>query len=136
LFRVFSALTLALTFVVVGVGCGSSERPEAATFAVKGTVTLDGKPMESGEVIFTAPGNTAAASFEVKGGAFSGKAAAGENKVAVFSYKQGEAVQMGDQKFGGEKVNFIPPQFNQQTTLTAKVAESGANEFKFEVTSQ
>ncbi len=134
--RVLSVISLALAFVVFGVGCGPSEPAGPKLVPVKGSVTLDGKPMESGDVIFTAPGNVHTASFEVKGGAFSGQAAPGDNKVAVMSYKQGEAVQMGDQKFGGEKENFIPAQFNHQTTLSAKVAEGGANEFKFEVTSQ
>ncbi|MFM7072263.1 MAG: hypothetical protein ACKO38_10780 [Planctomycetota bacterium] len=133
--RVFSALGVVVLGLVL-VGCGPSEPKGPKMVAVKGTVSLDGKPMDSGEVIFTAPGNAAAASFEVKGGAFSGQAAIGDNKVAVMSYKQGEAVEMGGQKFGGEKVNFIPAQFNHQTTLSAKVADGGANEFKFEVTSQ
>ena len=134
--RVLSVVSLAVALVVFGIGCGPSEPKGPKLFPVKGSVTLDGNPMESGEVIFTAPGNASVSTFEVKGGSFSGQAAAGENKVSVMSYKQGEAVQMGDQKFGGEKENFIPAQFNHQTTLSAKVAESGANEFKFEVTSQ
>ncbi|MFO0819224.1 MAG: hypothetical protein U1A77_14855 [Pirellulales bacterium] len=134
--RVLSVVTLALAVVVFGVGCGPKDPVGPKLVPVKGTVTLDGKPMESGDVIFTAPGNAHTSSFEVKGGAYAGQAAPGENKVAVMSYKQGEAVQMGDQKFGGEKVNFIPAKFNHQTTLTAKVAEGGANEFNFEVTSE
>lgn len=134
----FRALPV-LGVVVLGLmlsGCGSSDPKGPKTATVKGTVTLDGQPMESGDVIFTAAGNAGAATLEVKGGAFTGPVPVGDNTVAVFSYKQGEAVDMGGQKFGGEKVNFIPPQYNHQTKLSAKVAESGANEFKFEVTSK
>ena len=118
-----------------GVGCGSSDLKGPKLLPVKGTVTLDGKPMETGEVIFTASGNAAVAAFEVKGGSFSGEAAEGENKVAVMMYKDAPPIMMGDQKVEGQKTNVLPAKYNHQTTLSAKVAESGANEFKFDVTS-
>ncbi len=92
--------------------------------------------MESGELTFLVPGNMPS-SLTVVNGAFSGEAAVGENRVEVYSYRLGgDVVKMGGESFGGEKENFIPAKFNTQSTLKAQVADAGANDLKFEVTSK
>lgn len=129
-------LSLLALISLSAIGCGPSAPPVPKQGDVKGTVTLDSKPMESGEVSFVIVGQQPSL-LPVTNGAFSGKAAIGANRVEVYSYRTGgAAVEMGGQKFGGDKENFIPAKFNVESTLKADVAQSGANDFKFDVTSK
>lgn len=115
-------------------GCSSSTNaPKVAP--VSGAVTLDGKPLPSGEIIFTAEGYGTI--VPIIDGAYKGEASIGLNRVQIFSYREGgKAVMMGGEKFGGEKENFIPARFNADSKLTADVKEGGPNENKFEVLSK
>ena len=124
---------VALSFTFAG--CGSAPTgPKLAP--VKGNVTLDGKPLESGELTFLVPGNMPS-SLTIVNGVFSGEAAVGENRVEVYSYRLGgQVVKMGDENFGGEKENFIPAKFNTMSTLKAQVADAGVKDLKFEVKSK
>lgn len=129
-------LSLVALMSLSAIGCGPSAPPAPKQGDVKGTVTLDSKPMESGEVSFVIVGQPPSV-LPVTNGAFSGKASIGANRVEVYSYRAGgAAVEMGGQKFGGDKENFIPAKFNADSTLKADVAQSGANDFKFDVTSK
>ena len=116
------------------VGCGGSKRPEPKRYAVQGTVTLDGQPLDGGVVYFKTPETGAFESFEVKAGKFEGKAEAGKRRVEVNAFRE-ESVQSGEMKVENKK-NLVPPQFNLQSTLTADVTEAGPNEFSFAVTSK
>jgi hypothetical protein len=102
---------------------------------VKGTVNLDGKAMPDGEIAFFLPGEVPT-SMPIQNGTFSGQAGIGKNRVEVRAYKAGTPVKMGGQDFGGEKENYIPAQFNTNSTMEADVTSGGANDFKFDVTSQ
>jgi hypothetical protein len=121
--------------LVLCIGCSSNSK--APTMAnVEGTVTLDGQPMSSGEVMFVVPGKHTAV-LPVAGGAFSGQAVLGSNRVEVYSYRTGgEVVDMGGEKFGGELENIIPAKFNVNSTLTAQVEAQGGSDFQFEVSSK
>jgi len=133
LFRATSFVLMGFAALVVLAGCNSEPKGPKLT-PVKGTVTLDGQPMASGEVIFVSGGSASTA--QVTNGAFTGEAPLGDNVVQIFSYREGAAaVEMGGEKFGGGKENFIPPQFNANSTMKANVEAGKANEFKFEVTS-
>lgn len=132
--RVASRTIWCFAFVCLMAGCGGAKVPQPDTAAVKGTVTLDGAPMATGEVVFEVPGKSAVV-LPVNSGAYSGQVAIGLNKVSVFSYRKGPVVDMGGEKFGGGMENFIPPQYNAESTMKANVEAGGANEFKFEVKS-
>jgi hypothetical protein len=117
-------------------GCGPAP---LTVFPVKGTVTLDGAPLADGEVHFKDDAAAKFGTFTVKGGAFTGECQAGNYRVEIHSYKD-EAAKADATGYvapeGTIKVETIPPAFNADSKLTAEVKSSGANEYKFEVTSK
>jgi hypothetical protein len=125
---------IAVALVAVGLaGCTPKAKPATMT-AVKGSVNLDGKPMPDGEITFFLPGQVPTA-IPIQNGAYSGQAAVGKNRVEIRAYRAGTAVKMGDQTFGGDKENYLPAKYNSASTFNAEVASGGANDFKFDVTS-
>ena len=123
-----------VALVLIGsVGCTPTAKPPTMT-AVKGTVNLDGKPMPDGEISFALPGQVPT-TMPVQNGAYSGQAGVGKNRVEIRAYRAGTPVKMGDQTFGGDKENYLPAKYNSASTFTAEVASGGANDFKFDVTS-
>jgi hypothetical protein len=127
------ALLFLLGATCVAAGC-SSEPPQPKRYPVSGTVTLDGQPLEKGSIFFKKVSEGAIDEIEIKDGKFSGQAQEGDCRVEVNSFD----VQIIDpQGMKSEvKTNKVAPQFNSQSTLTAKVTASGPNEFKFDVTSK
>jgi hypothetical protein len=134
LIRSACCLLLISATVVIVSGCTKRHKPPTQV-DVKGTVNLDGKPMPDGEISFFVLGEVPT-SMPIQSGAFSGKAAVGSNRVEVRAYKAGTPVDMGGQKFGGEKENYIPAEYNTASKMTADVASGGANDFKFDVKSK
>jgi hypothetical protein len=113
-------------------GCQSSTTGPALA-AVKGTVTLDGKPMQGGEIRFTAPGQPVK-SLEIKDGAFSGQVNSGKNQVDVVWDQDGPPNPMDPST--KIKVNVVGPQFSgPNSVLSANVPTGGASDLKFDVTS-
>ena len=119
--------------LVLLVGCDSGPAlPKRAK--VSGTVTLDGQPMDGGEVRFRAEGQPSQI-LEVKGGAFSGEAFVGKNQVDVVYEKDGPTPHpMEAGKF--LKVNVVDAKFTGMSTpFTPDVPATGTSDLKFEVTS-
>ena len=112
-------------------GCESG--PEMAE--VKGTVTLDGVPLDKGMIQFTDVNKQLpAASLEIKDGDFKGKAFVGLARVSITSpksWKKAKAYQSDDspevEVAEGER---IPAIYNRVTGLLADV-KSGSNEFSY-----
>jgi len=130
---VIALVTLLMTIATVG--C-NNQRPVPKSYPVKGEVTLDGKPMPSGEVVFVSVAEGIRDTVKVADGKFSGEVLAGERQVEIRSYIEKE----GNTKMYGADaepsyVNIIPKKYNEQTELTATVKESDDNSFSFEVTS-
>src|ERR1043165_3962573 len=116
-------------------GCSSSPPGVPPAAQVKGTVTMDGKAVPTGEIHFGAPGVPPRV-LAIKDGAFSGEAPVGKNQVEVFVYTEGAAVRG---KHGGEgsKTNTVPQKYwGTNTTLSAPVTADGTNDFKFSLTSR
>ena len=126
-----SGLLLTMLYVL---GCGGNSATKVKMIPVKGTVKLDGKPMAEGEVHFVVTGQ-APSIVPVKDGAYAGTVAVGKNTVQVFSYKAGPPMTT-DPSNAPTKINFIPDRYNNTSKLSADVAEGGANDFPFEVTSR
>lgn len=113
-------------------GCGPSGPVMAP---VRGTVTLDGKPLEDGVIYFKRPEQGAVDRMEIRDGTFSGLVEVGNRRVEVCRYRLGEPFQMA----GGEipnRIESIPVRYNRESQLTAVVTEDGPNEFAFAVTSE
>jgi len=119
------ALAMAATL-----GCGTEAATLPPTAPVTGTITLDGRPMATGEVVFVVPGEPEAR-LPVTNGAFSGEAYVGQNRVGVFTYRE-ETPDSGLSTDTVKKVNLVADRFSYNTTLTAEVTQSGPNEFTFD----
>jgi hypothetical protein len=115
-------------------GCSSSTPQATPKVAVKGTVTLDGKPMPEGEIRFMMKGESPV-NMEVKEGAFSGEVPVGQHKVELAVYKEGKPTTTSPKT--PTKVNSLPEKYwGPRTTLSADVTAGGANDLKFTATSK
>jgi hypothetical protein len=127
----------AMVIVCLAIVLGCSHATERR--AIEGTVTLDGKPLETGSITFmpqpgtkspTAGGSISQGRFSVSpaGGVFAGKF-----RVEITaSRKTGRQVE--SPRSGGmvdETVPLIPTQYNRDSKLTAEITAQGANHFEF-----
>ena len=113
-------------------GCGRPSGP--ATHAVSGTVSLDGKPLATGDVIFYAKTeNIPAVMGKLVEGHYAFRAAAGQHSVSIQSVGgKPRAVTAGMPPVSKP---IVPARYNQATTLTADVIATGTNRFDFDLTS-
>jgi hypothetical protein len=110
-------------------GCGPSG---PRTYPVSGTVLFDGKPLPQGDIIFhAARGDMGADAGKIKDGKYSFRAKAGKKKVAILASK--EVPGKRDPLMGPLIENYVPARYNDETTLTAEVRESGENQFDFQL---
>lgn len=132
--------SIALIGVAVS-GCGRRDGPTRKLVIVSGTVTLDGQPLDQGEVHFVSSDSRTAGegyfidACIVKQGAFKGKTSAGERIVQIWSFKASDAAP---DPITGDKplpINVIPARFSESSKLTAIVSDSGSNSFTFDISS-
>lgn len=114
-------------------GCGSTG-PE--TQPVSGTVTLDGKPVTQGEIVFRdAAGKTRSYGGRITAGKYEFESSPGNKKVEISAMR--EVPGKMDTSNPGEsvplRVQYIPKNYNAASTLTAKV--SGSDPINFELKS-
>ena len=130
-----SIAALLVLVAIITIGC-NGQRPVPKSYPVQGEVTLDGKPMKSGEVIFVSVAEGIRDTLKVEDGKFSGEVLPGERKVEVRSYiaKEGNTKMYGADA-EPSYVNIIPKKYNEATELTATIKESDDNSFTFEVKS-
>jgi len=128
--RRYGLCALALFLLV---GCGGNRA------AVKGKVTFNGEPVESGNIAFVPAGDGPRASGEISGGTYSIDAdhgpGPGKHKVEVYwNKKTGKKVGTpGDTEVKMDETRqIIPFKFNAQSELTADV-KSGSNTFDFDL---
>ncbi|MGL4549685.1 MAG: hypothetical protein ACRC33_00750 [Gemmataceae bacterium] len=126
--------TVVAAAVVAACGCDSGPR----FYRVTGTVTLDGKPLDTADILFTdARGALGPEPGKVTNGAFELQAKEGKKKVTISSSKviPGSPTRGA----GGEPVpeEILPEHYYDQTKteLTADVSAGGPNKFEFKLTS-
>jgi hypothetical protein len=121
--------------VLVCLFAGCQRGPEVGT--VKGTITLDGRPVEGGIVRFVpADGNSQPADCVITGGAYTVTMPLGEKNVEIFWAKSKSDAPIDTASQGSEQVvQMIPPQYNTQTTLAHTVAKGEQNR-DFQLTSK
>jgi hypothetical protein len=133
------ALWIALV-VMVPLGCARTE-PRTP---VQGSVTLDGQPLEEGEIYFVTPGLPPEV-LPVRGGRFTGSVRPGQVRVEIYAYRTTEAPAIDSAappaaegpELGPGKENIIPARFNQESNLQAEVPTSGeAADMVFEIESK
>jgi hypothetical protein len=125
--------------LVALVGCGGGEVPRAA---VSGNVTLDGKPLEEGVILFTPLAEGPSAGGEIHQGKDQlpeeRGPSPGKYRVEIRAYR-GTGKMVTDEVSGTTsevKVSIVPPRYNNKSTLEADVKPEGPNEFDFTLTSR
>lgn len=127
-------LILPVVLICPVLGCSGGGGQKAPPLAkVSGTVLLDRKPMQGGEIRFYLEGQPPKI-LEIKDGAFSGEVHTGKNRVDIVWEKDGPPHPMDpSQKL---KVNAVSTQFSgAASTLNAEVSAEGRSDLKFEVSS-
>ena len=129
--------TLGMMGLVLGLalGCGGESGP--STYSVIGNVTLDGTPVERGQIAFRDPsGQVPSAGAEITNGSYSLESQPGNMQVEITARR--EIPGKFEESNPGEKVplleQYIPSQFNTDTELTREI-KAEDNEFNFELTS-
>jgi hypothetical protein len=133
LMRYISSVVLSLGIATLA-GCGGVD-DAPVTVTVTGTVTIDGKPLPTGEIIFRpADGNGRADAASIQDGQYSLECTLGGKAVTITALREVPGVAMQELETGeagGEVEQYIPEAYNDRTTLTADVTESGDNTFDF-----
>jgi hypothetical protein len=113
---------------VIITGCSGSELVEVA-----GTVTWEGKPVETGEIIFHPVDTSVTPSAgRIRGGAFSFMAKPGKKRVDIQAVRK---TGQRDPKEGFEITElYIPERYNSETELEVDVTHDGDNHFEFALT--
>ncbi len=101
------------------VGCGTSSDKVDVT----GRVTWNGEPLEKGTISFLEPDKSSDAAV-VTNGEFSAKVTPGKKHVGVVSFKD---IAVPGGRSTDEVINyqFLPLEYNQNSTLTADIESSG-----------
>jgi len=118
-------------------GCG---KVEEKAYPVSGTVSLDGKALDDGEIYFVRAEKGDLQTVPIKGGSFSGKVKAGKQRVQINAFRATKPQGAASGMTGGiydqpGRENYIPAKYNVESTLTADVSASGPNQLKFDLTS-
>jgi len=124
---------LFLSVVCIVAGCGKPNAPPP-TAKVSGTVNLDGKPMQGGEIRFELAGY-GPKNLEITNGTFSGDVFVGKNRVDVVWDKDmpNPMDPKGPPVKGG---NAVDPKFlGPNSPLNAEIPAGGKSDLKFDVTS-
>ncbi len=119
---------LAMISLCLLLGCGGG----GDTVKVTGTVLFDGQPVEQGDIIFRAADGSAADAAKIEGGLYHLETKPGSKRVEINATRE-SATPAPDGLPTLE--NYIPKQYNQASTLTAEVTDSGKNDFSFELKS-
>jgi hypothetical protein len=113
-------LSAACLLCLAAVGCGARD----GQIPVAGSVTFQGQPVVSGEIIFT-PATEVAASVatRIEGGKYEIRVPEGRKQVRITAYR--EVPGKFDTSNPGEQTPmvemYIPPQYNDKTTLEVTV---------------
>jgi hypothetical protein len=102
-------------------------------YPVSGTVTLDGKPLEHGDIFFVdVSGRYGPDPGKIADGRFQFKAKAGKKRVEISASK---IFPGGAKGAGGEPVpeESLSPEYNTKSKLTGEVNPEGANTFEFKL---
>lgn len=120
-----------------GVACSRSSRPDVPRFPVRGKVFVDNAPLSDGRVSFVTVAAGLSDVMEIKDGAFSGEAAAGERRV---EFSRVINVKPSGPPIAGMPAEVpqesLPAKLNSESTYTVTVQTSGENNFTFDLKSR
>lgn len=111
-------------FAVFLSGCG-----EPAPNVASGVVTMDGSPVETGEILFLpTDGKGSVAAGPITNGQFSVECQPGDKQVKITATREQGKAADGLPNW----VSYIPEKYNVKTTLTAKVVD-GETKLSFDL---
>ncbi len=124
------------TFLIIGcfllvIGCDSGTK----VFDVTGKISLDGVPVEKGDITFRAENSsTPPQGSNIKEGTYKIKANEGKYKVEITATRlvPGKKGPMGEPAIE----EFIPAKYNTKTTLGADVKNNAKNEINFDLSAK
>lgn len=122
--RFQSLLLLAVCTVAVTLpGCVGDSGPK--TVDVTGTVSLDGTPVDEGQIYFRADDGGATCSAPIREGKYECKVTPGAKKIEIIGYRivPGKFEEVNPGEKTPVKEMYIPKQYNSKTTLTLSVGE-------------
>lgn len=129
----FSLLGLSL---LVLAGCGGETGPQR--YPVKGDVTFEGEPVETGRITFReTEGDKRAFSGEIINGRYELQAEPGKMTVEIIASRPTGKFDTSNPDDEPQPVGemYIPEKYNTKTELTAEVTEdSGGTEIPFKLT--
>lgn len=141
--RAFVSQLFLASCVLFVAGCGSGKPSEVQRVKVSGTVTLDGKKLGTGKVLFDPQNGEPPNELDILDGKFEGYAAVGKNKVQISSYqkmsmkeklrKEGQPVIDGPGYDELVEENILPERYNVRSEIQREVVAGQANEFSFEL---
>ncbi|MEJ7636561.1 MAG: hypothetical protein WKF75_00865 [Singulisphaera sp.] len=137
------AVSLWPTVVIVALG-GCDGGDGLPRQAIAGTVTLDGKPLDYGSILFTTlgDGSTMSGGSLIADGRYAiardQGLVPGSYRVAIYAPDVGSKSSTSElpTQLGKLPTDRIPPRYNMETTLTAQVEKGGANDFVFDLKSR
>lgn len=125
-----SLLLLALGCFLVG--CGTT----VTTVPIKGKVTLDGQPLEKGDILFThSDPQFGQEAGKIAGGEYTANVHPGSNKVAIRATREvpGKFGPMGTEPL---LEDIIPAKYNSATTLNIDVTKEKKDGYDFALESK
>lgn len=138
--KYLSKLCFVCCVMMLADGCGSPAGDAPVTYEVNGTVTLDGEPVSEGAMVFLdAEGVGKSYGTRIEDGSFSTVMTPGKKKVEITATRESKT-KMEPGPSGGPPVpaleQYIPGQYNTQTTLEAEISADDSNELKFDLKSK
>jgi len=123
-----------LCLVAIAIASGGCGKP--AGVVSTGTVTLDGKPVANGAIVFQPEDKRVAAEGSmIQAGKFRIVGKPGKRRVEISA--SAPAPGTPDPPTGPVQfVEIVPDRYNKSTTLVVEVKESGPNTFTFDLESQ
>lgn len=114
-------------------GCGAPRRPALRRAAVSGTVTLDGRPLAEGEVMFFALGGEAVDALPVRDGAFAGSVTVGPQRVEFAAFTTVQRSIFPGKPSESVRDNALPPKYHAESTVTADIRPDGNAPLAFDL---
>lgn len=123
--KAIAPLTVLLSLTVLP-GCGPNSDGK---FPVQGTVTWNGAPIEVGTIAFFPQATAAPEAGKITDGKFSFACPPGRCRVVIRAERfTGKMIESMNQP---QIEQYIPREYNVDSTLTAEVSEDGDNDFTF-----
>ena len=117
---------LGMLGVLMAAGCGSGG---PKIYTITGQVTLDGHPVEKGEIIFLpVDEDLAPDSGKIRNGTYTAQVKAGPKRVEIRAFRE-----LPEQRtsMGPVFQQYIPECYHSPTCLTADITASGKKEWDF-----